>query len=259
MRRDNPRDHAALSRHWDGIVGDKPGASADLPRDLAATVDTLHRLDRAPNPRSSFVDHLENELMASVTMNHAMPPHGSRTVEASLLNGRLRDVLPSDADHRLWPRRRFAELAAVAVLLLSLASAFAAYRLAPSGDGEEPTFAAVQAATPDTPALLDLGPEMCQVEPASLDRLSLVGTPTVDSVVPWQSAPNEGRPGFTEDDLPSDEGRPVDDETIAAVTETVRELMACLHADDAERTSALFTDDYWRRQNQLQNPVVDRD
>ena len=69
---------------------------------------------------------------------------------------------------------------------------------------------------------------------------------TIESLAALLDAPEQ-----TGDAAPVDseatEGEPADAETVARVTETVRELFACQNDNDFLRVFAFFTDDYLRR------------
>jgi plastocyanin len=92
-----------------------------------------------------------------------------------------------------------------------------------------------QDASPAAGEVID--PAECQVEPRATEELEqLVG------------AANEGTeatPGAAE--AGSMEGEDADEATVQAVTQTYRELVACLNAGEFLRVYALYTDDYLRR------------
>jgi plastocyanin len=92
-----------------------------------------------------------------------------------------------------------------------------------------------QDATPSTGEVIDAAE--CQVEPRSTEELQqLVGT---------ASEGTEATPGATQ--AGSMEGEDADEATVQAVTQTYRELVACLNAGEFLRVYALYTDDYLRR------------
>jgi len=92
-----------------------------------------------------------------------------------------------------------------------------------------------QDATPSTGEVIDAAE--CQVEPRSTEELQqLVGT---------ASEGTEATPGATQ--AGSMEGEDADEATVQAVTQTYRELVACLNAGQFLRVYALYTDDYLRR------------
>jgi plastocyanin len=95
--------------------------------------------------------------------------------------------------------------------------------------------AIAQDATPAAGEVID--PAECQVEPRAIEEIEqLVGTA------------GEGAgatPGA--DQAGSMEGEEADEATIQAVTQTYRELVACLNAGEFLRIYALYTDDYLRR------------
>ncbi len=98
------------------------------------------------------------------------------------------------------------------------------------------------AATQATPAPSDIPePAACTVEarpPASLAAVS--GTPSATLGEPGPVSPL--RPPMA---MP--EGDSVDDETLAGITTTIRELVACHNAGEGDRQSGLYSDDYFRR------------
>ncbi len=86
------------------------------------------------------------------------------------------------------------------------------------------------------------GPDECRVAPRSpASLLALGGTPSADGSVAPSTAP---RP--TPTPLDPGAGEPADAETIAGVTATVRELVACTNARDTLRRLALYTDTHLR-------------
>src|SRR5918995_4048225 len=92
-----------------------------------------------------------------------------------------------------------------------------------------------QDATPATGEVIDAAE--CQVEPRSTEELQqLVGT---------ASEGTEATPGAAQ--AGSMEGEDADEATVQAVTQTYRELVACLNAGQFLRVYALYTDDYLRR------------
>ena len=101
------------------------------------------------------------------------------------------------------------------------------------------------AAQEGTPAALPRTPDPaeCRVEPRSLESmLALVGTPPAD-VSGQEAAP----PVTPAPDLVG-RGQPADAATVAGVTATVTELLACFNAGDVLRAFALFSDDLIRRE-----------
>jgi plastocyanin len=92
-----------------------------------------------------------------------------------------------------------------------------------------------QDATPAAGEVID--PAECQVEPRSTEELQqLVGT---------ASEGTEATPGAAQ--AGSMEGEDADEATVQAVTQTYRELVACLNGGQFLRVYALYTDDYLRR------------
>ena len=92
-----------------------------------------------------------------------------------------------------------------------------------------------QEATPAAGEVID--PAECQVEPRTTEELQqLVGT---------ASEGTEATPGAAQ--AASTEGEDADEAAVQAVTQTYRELVACLNAGQFLRVYALYTDDYLRR------------
>jgi len=92
-----------------------------------------------------------------------------------------------------------------------------------------------QDATPAAGEVID--PAECQVEPRTTEELQqLVGTASEET---------EATPGAA--DAGSMQGEDADEATVQAVTQTYRELVACLNAGEFLRVYALYTDDYLRR------------
>jgi plastocyanin len=92
-----------------------------------------------------------------------------------------------------------------------------------------------QDATPAAGEVID--PAECQVEPRATEEIQqLVGA---------AGEGTEATPGAA--DAGSMEGEEADEATVQAVTQTYRELVACLNAGEFLRVYALYTDDYLRR------------
>jgi plastocyanin len=115
------------------------------------------------------------------------------------------------------PARLFAVLAVLSLMLIAHPAAIA------------------QDATPAAGEVVD--PAECQVEPRAIEDIEqLVGTAGEEA-------------GATPDaaQASSMEGEEADEATVQAVTQTYRELVACLNAGEFLRIYALYTDDYLRR------------
>jgi plastocyanin len=92
-----------------------------------------------------------------------------------------------------------------------------------------------QDATPAAGEVID--PAECQVEPRAIEEIEqLVGTASEGA----GATPDAAQAG-------SMEGEEADEATVQAVTQTYRELVACLNAGEFLRIYALYTDDYLRR------------
>jgi plastocyanin len=115
------------------------------------------------------------------------------------------------------PARLFAALTVLSMLLFAHSAVIA------------------QDATPAAGEVID--PAECQVEPRTIEEIEqLVGT---------AGEAEEATPGAAQ--AGSMEGEEADEATIQAVTQTYRELVACLNAGEFLRIYALYTDDYLRR------------
>src|SRR5215207_1362817 len=80
-------------------------------------------------------------------------------------------------------------------------------------------------------------PAECQVEPRAIEEIQqLIGTASEEA----DATPDAAQAG-------SMEGEDADEATVQAVTQTYRELVACLNAGEFLRVYALYTDDYLRR------------
>jgi hypothetical protein len=98
--------------------------------------------------------------------------------------------------------------------------------------------ALAQDATPST-ALDVPGPEECRVAPRDAAALvSILATPT--------AATPEAPTVSSATDLP--QGEPVDEATLAAISETTRQFVACINAGDTFRSLAVVTDGFLRQQ-----------
>ena len=95
--------------------------------------------------------------------------------------------------------------------------------------------AIAQDATPAAGEVID--PAECQVEPRAIEQIEqLMGTAGEEA----EATPAAAQAGSTE-------GEEADEATVQAVTQTYRELVACLNAGEFLRIYALYTDNYLRR------------
>jgi plastocyanin len=92
-----------------------------------------------------------------------------------------------------------------------------------------------QEATPAAGEVVD--PAECQVEPRAVEE--------IEQLIGEAGEATEATPGAA--DAGSMEGEDADEATVQAVTQTYRELVACLNAGEFLRIYALYTDDYLRR------------
>jgi uncharacterized cupredoxin-like copper-binding protein len=117
----------------------------------------------------------------------------------------------------VYPARLFAVLAMLSMLLFAHPAVIA------------------QDATPAAGEVVD--PAECQVEPRAIEEIEqLVGTAGEEA----DATPDSAQAGAME-------GEEADEATVQAVTETYRQLVACLNGGEFLRVYALYTDDYLRR------------
>ena len=252
---DNERtmsDH--LRRAWDQISG---GGEPEAEINDSGRVDTVHRLrsldamETELSPDPAFVRQLEEQIMDVSTTRLSM-----RT--AHRFGARTRETASSPAwrgaPERPRESRRSTSLsivAAAAVILLTLASGFAAIRLAPDQGGQPAAVPAVQATAPGEQRQVP-GPEECDVEPLARERTRPRGTPATASLIAPEAYASGNFPMLRMNDLP--DGPPADAEATSGITATLRVMTACLNARDYARLDALFTDDYRRRLDQVEPP-----
>ncbi len=105
--------------------------------------------------------------------------------------------------------------------------------LGPSVAGAQDATPAAEGEAPD--------PAECQVEGRTADELIEI----------WYEQNDEGTPVLATPEaegllttVPAPLGEPADEETVAGVTETVREVLACFNAGDFGRATALFSENF---------------
>lgn len=95
-----------------------------------------------------------------------------------------------------------------------------------------------------TPTGEPVDPALCQQEPRPVSFFAqYLATPGASPVA--SPSPRLTLPAPERSSVP--DGEPADAATIAAVTDTAREVLACLNARDQRRAAALFTDGYFDR------------
>jgi hypothetical protein len=115
--------------------------------------------------------------------------------------------------------------------------------------------AAAQDATPIVPA-----PNQCTVTPREITFFEqFVGTPTAGQATPADQATPAGAATPEAALAQLREGEPADRATRVGVLDTVRQVAACLNAGNFLAFSALFTDDYWRREAATEGPLAEED
>lgn len=84
-----------------------------------------------------------------------------------------------------------------------------------------------------TPTPMIPNPAECMIEPRSIDDLrAVIGVATPGDIVPQQPVPTEVRSSGTEPN----------DQTVAGVMRTIREVIACVNTGDERRALALYSD-----------------
>ena len=123
----------------------------------------------------------------------------------------------------------------LAVVLTSLVLVAGTLVLVPARPDGSTTLA--QEATPVGSPVRDVpAPGECRVVPRSLASLQALATPAAGAVAPTASTGTALPPG-----------EPADAATVAALTATAREVIACDNAGEALRTLALYSDRYLRQ------------
>lgn len=95
-----------------------------------------------------------------------------------------------------------------------------------------------QDATPGADGWVTPDPSECTVEPRSMESILAISA-TNDEGTPLAEPP---APAIATPGLQLPEGEPADQETVEAVTATIRQLVACENAGDLRRAHALYTD-----------------
>jgi hypothetical protein len=123
----------------------------------------------------------------------------------------------------------------VVPLLVMLVLGLVSASLAPAARAQDDATPAGETTFPITPDAAD-----CQVEPRSTDELLAIW---LEDGTPAAATPADAGP--TEVTIPL--GTPADEETVAAVTDTVRQVFACFAAGNFPAALALFTEDLIRQ------------
>ncbi|MBW3631433.1 MAG: hypothetical protein KY456_00255 [Chloroflexi bacterium] len=121
----------------------------------------------------------------------------------------------------------------------SIVSALALSALLALG-AANPTAAQDSTSLPVTP-----DPAECTAEPVTIDELlSLTGATPIPGT---PSAGTEGETAATPGAFALPEGEPADEETVTAVTASLREALACLNTGNFLTAFAFFSEDFQRR------------
>lgn len=139
-----------LDWHWDRAAGGESVAPARLDQELAMTIRQLHALDDALEPDPEFDDRLWEDLMETPAFAHparriSVAPHPTAVGKWP---GAPR---PSHQRGRATSGWSTGAIATAAMVVLTLAAGYLAYRLAvpDQGGGSEATFAGVQGTSAD--------------------------------------------------------------------------------------------------------------
>ena len=218
----------ALEQAWDAVRRGEP-PPADLDAGLVETLRAMQARDQVPPPDPTFIAELREALMTG-PRSPAVSPGGGR----HLPNGRpapspwpmTTATMPRSLPPRGWRVGQFATAALVLLTVVGGCFAFGAQRLRP------PDERAILPAIVATPLPVRPEPEACRIGPRSLPNLQVVAqtpVPRVDPAPPIADLLRTAEPASTE--------------TVAAITRTVFEVVACRNAGDDARRFALFTDD----------------
>jgi hypothetical protein len=88
-------------------------------------------------------------------------------------------------------------------------------------------------------------PALCQVAPRSIDFFRQLAATPMSGPVATPASPTR---------VPTIAGEPADEETVAGILATVRELVACRNLGDQLRVDALYSEDYFSRQAAVSGP-----
>lgn len=236
----------ALAGHasWPDTSRHSDHAMAETARRFQARGDA----DKESAPHPGTLDMIWEDLMQQ---QGAVP--SSATTHAPSTQARIAKLKSRGRRSSPRPRSRVArfpygEVAIAAVIVLLLSTAFAVYRESrPTRPGEPSRLPA--AASVATPALVPIvaDPALCAIEPRTLEALEqLMPTPGASATKQNSMA-----------SVPRRTSEPVGDETVASVTDTMRDLYACVSDNNHLRAYALFTDDalrHWFAQHGLLTP-----
>lgn len=224
---DERRQQERLDPYWDAVADAVSGPRDGPEPGLMQALDDIYHLDDAPPPTTAFVGELRARLLAR---------HAGRA-PATAANSASRQTKEVPAIGVVaplsWPvplRRPVGQLLTASILLLL--GLVSIQQVLNGGDGPPATLAAPAMLTaPGTPIPLEAAE--CRVEPRSLESFEVVvSTPVAVSATPPPATP-----------VPMPAGEPAAAETVAAITATVSELIACRNAVDIGRYYALWTDD----------------
>jgi hypothetical protein len=243
--RASPRHQTELAfdSFLDALSEDAPQREGPQCPDPAAvmTARAIHALAEAeeestPPPGTLemiWEDLMQQQLVTSSRMES--PPRSTRARTAAVdRRGRrsLQRTLPRVT------RFPFGEVAIAAVIILLLSTTFAVYRESRTPPPEEPSRLPAAGAAA-TPTLLPIVPDPagCAIEPRTMGELG--------QLMPTSGASDRGQDDMTP--VPQRTSSAANETTVVGVTDTVRELYACVSNNDHLRAYALFTDDALRR------------
>lgn len=242
--RASPRHQTELAfdSFLDALSQDAPQREGPQCPDPAATmtaraIHALAEAEKESTPPPGTLEMIWEDLMQQPVTSPRMESHQRSTrARTAAVDRRVRRSL-----QRTLPRVTrfpFGEVAIAAVIILLLSTTFAVYRESRTPPPAEPSHLPA-AASPATPALLPIVADqtLCAIEPRTLAELGeLMATPDASGTSQDSMAP-----------VPRRVSEPVTDETVAAVTDTVDQLYACVSNNDRLRAYALFSDDALHR------------
>jgi|SRR5579884_2300586 len=225
MHRDDPDAVERFNRYLDAAATEVPALAEGVDPALAATVQRVRRLDRAPAADPAFLARLEARLASPTGTSPTGQPLDLGV--ATPAPPRPPTALPRpEPAPRPGRRSSLLALAAIVLLDIGLVAGFEALRPAggrQSGHAGIPGYAVA-------PTQTTVG---CTVAPRSIQFFrGLLGTP-IPATTPPPFNPRTGVPA-----APS---------VVAGVTATMQELVACTNAGDALGLYALLTDAYLRQ------------
>ncbi|MDP9367399.1 MAG: hypothetical protein M3Q03_03830, partial [Chloroflexota bacterium] len=175
---------------------------------------------------AATVAALQATVAVHTTTEHALLE--GRVVALETQTAMLGKPLPEQTEHTAFMQTQIEDLRARVAVLEASSGA---------GQGTTPATSPTHAVAPASgifPVTPD--PAECQLEGRSVEELLAINA----SATPTASAP-----ATTTVEIPL--GDPADEQTINAITATMRGLFACIHAADPLRAYSFYSEDYLRR------------